>query len=266
MSEEHKPVQLIVCTDLDGAIGNKGKLLYDISADKRQFARITHDTVLIMGRKTFESLPRVLPGRRHIVVTNQAMYHCDDPSVYLAYSLPSALEMAQAGAEKAISIIGGGQIYREALDSKKVDVIRATIVLDCHKEHDTKFSYAYLDTPEKLGFKLIDSDKIERSEKIGGKDVFYKFLTYHREGYGLAIKEEPLAKDCGRFIVIKHHNGNLRLAKDCVMAYSPSGELLINVVTYADNDIVIRSESRMERDRLISDLDSIFLAAVPQLF
>lgn len=67
-------INIIVARDEQGGIGKDNKLLCHISADLKRFKALTMGHDLIMGRKTFESLPGLLPGRRHLVVTSQADY------------------------------------------------------------------------------------------------------------------------------------------------------------------------------------------------
>ncbi len=103
-------MELIVAIDRHGAIGRKGDLLYHISADLRRFKALTWGHTVVMGRRTFESLPKgALPGRRNIVVTRNPAYEAAGADV--AHSLDEALEMASG----KIFIIGGAEIYRQAL-------------------------------------------------------------------------------------------------------------------------------------------------------
>lgn len=105
-------VSIIVAMTPEGAIGRNGDLLYHISADLKRFKAVTMGKPLIMGRKTFESLPGgALPGRRNIVVTGQAGYSA--PGAEIASSFDEALAMA-AGADE-VMVIGGATIYRQAL-------------------------------------------------------------------------------------------------------------------------------------------------------
>ncbi len=93
-------------------LGSQGDLSYHISADLKRFKRLTTGHPVIMGRKTFESFPNgALPGRRNIVITRNVDYAA--PGVETAPSLESALEMTAGGPEAFI--IGGGEIYRQAL-------------------------------------------------------------------------------------------------------------------------------------------------------
>ncbi len=100
-------VTLVVARAENGAIGREGKLPWHIPEDLKRFKALTMGTVMVMGRKTFESLPGLLPGRRHIVLTRQAEWR--PRGAELAHDVPSAIDLA--GGER-ISVIGGAEIYR----------------------------------------------------------------------------------------------------------------------------------------------------------
>lgn len=102
---------IIVAIDRKGAIGSRGDMLFHLRADLRRFKALTMGGTLIMGRKTFESLPKgALPGRRNIVVSRNESFSA--PGAERAASLEDALAMV---GDARIFIIGGAQIYRQAL-------------------------------------------------------------------------------------------------------------------------------------------------------
>lgn len=105
-------LNIIVAADRNMAIGRRGDLAYYIKADLRHFKELTMGNPVIMGRKTFESLPKgALPGRRNIVITRNPAFSA--PNVETVGSLADAIALAE-GAEKAF-IIGGGSVYAEAM-------------------------------------------------------------------------------------------------------------------------------------------------------
>jgi len=111
------PVAIIAAVAKNGVIGVKGGLPWRVKADLRKFRKITMGKPLVMGRKTFESLGRVLDGRDNVVVTRQPDFSA--PGAFVSESLEAALMLAQKlaagrGAEE-IFVGGGGEIYREAL-------------------------------------------------------------------------------------------------------------------------------------------------------
>ena len=107
-------ISLIVIVDKNRGIGKDNHLLCRLPEDVRHFREATHGTPVIMGRKTWESLPdafRPLPGRHNIVVSRSATYQAEGATVVT--SLEEAI--AQTGNVDRISIIGGADIFRLAL-------------------------------------------------------------------------------------------------------------------------------------------------------
>jgi dihydrofolate reductase len=102
----NRSITLIVARAQNGVIGRDGTLPWHIPADLKRFKALTMGTVMIMGRKTFESLPGVLPGRRHIVLTKARDWACDGAEV--VHSVEEAL--SSAGGD-AISVIGGAEVF-----------------------------------------------------------------------------------------------------------------------------------------------------------
>ena len=101
------PITLVVARAQNGVIGRDGKLPWHIPADLKRFKALTMGSVMIMGRKTFDSLPGLLPGRRHIVLTRDRDWEADGAEV--ARSVEDALRLA--GGEP-VSVIGGAEIFR----------------------------------------------------------------------------------------------------------------------------------------------------------
>jgi dihydrofolate reductase len=91
----------------NGAIGRDGALPWRIPADLKRFKALTIGTPMIMGRRTFESLGRLLPGRRHIVLTRDARWRAEGAEI--AHSANEALDLAP---NSDVTVIGGAEIYR----------------------------------------------------------------------------------------------------------------------------------------------------------
>jgi dihydrofolate reductase len=104
-------VTLIAAVGRNGVIGADGKMPWHLSEDFAFFKRTTMGHTMVMGRKTFDSIGRVLPGRRTIVVTRQRDW--THPDVETAHSLVDALDLA--GPADEVYICGGGQVYAEAM-------------------------------------------------------------------------------------------------------------------------------------------------------
>ena len=98
---------LIYARAANGAIGHKGDLPWRLPADLKRFKALTMHKPMIMGRKTFESLPGLLPGRRHIVLTRDPEWQ--DEGAEPVASIDEALKLANA---PHVMVIGGAEIYR----------------------------------------------------------------------------------------------------------------------------------------------------------
>ena len=106
-------ISLIVAMDQANGIGKGGRVPWHLHDDLQRFKRLTLGHHVIMGRKTFESLGRPLPGRTNIVITRKTGYAI--PAGLIAGSLNKALELAEEAGETEAFVIGGGEIYTQAL-------------------------------------------------------------------------------------------------------------------------------------------------------
>lgn len=107
-------ISLVVAVSRNGVIGREGGLPWHISSDLKRFKAITLGKPVIMGRKTWESLPRKpLPGRLNIVVTHQKDFAAEGAMV--VGDVDSALAAAAMDQPPEICVIGGGDIYRQLL-------------------------------------------------------------------------------------------------------------------------------------------------------
>jgi len=96
-------------------IGKAGKLPWRLSSDLKRFRELTMGHHMIVGRKTFESIGKPLPGRQMIVVTRNATFKAD--SCLVAGSVQAALALAQERGETEVFVIGGAEIYSQTLDA-----------------------------------------------------------------------------------------------------------------------------------------------------
>lgn len=119
-------VSLIVAHDDKLGIGKKNQLLFRISADLKRFKALTMGHPIIMGRKTYQSIGRVLPGRTNIIVTRNADFNV--PGAKVVNSLNAALKLAKILDDREIFIIGGGEIFKTAMDQGLVDKLYVTKV------------------------------------------------------------------------------------------------------------------------------------------
>lgn len=158
-------VSIIVAIAQNGTIGDKNSLLWHIKEDMRFFRTTTSGHAVVMGRKTFESLgSRPLPKRTNIVITRADRVF---EGALTAHSLEEAIRLAEGDEE--IFIIGGAQIYREAL--RVADRMYITRVMHDY-EGDT--SFPDIDLSE---WELVAEEKHDRGEEY---EYPFAFLTYER--------------------------------------------------------------------------------------
>ena len=106
-------ISLVVAVSENNAIGKNNQLLWHLPNDLKFFKNTTWGGVVIMGRKTFESVNKSLPGRTNIVITKQT--HWSAENVIVANSVSDAIQKARDLNFKEIFIIGGGEIYKESM-------------------------------------------------------------------------------------------------------------------------------------------------------
>ena len=155
-------IVIIAAVAANGVIGRDNRLIWNIPEDMARFKALTAGHAVVMGRKTWESLPprfRPLPGRRNIVITRQADYAA--PGAEIAGSLENALHRASTAA--TVFVIGGEQIYTQAM--AVADRLEITEV-DLEPEGDARF-------PE------IAAVDWEKTAKTAGNGLV--FATYRRK-------------------------------------------------------------------------------------
>jgi dihydrofolate reductase len=106
-------ITLVAAVAPNGVIGAAGGLPWHLPGDLRHFKEVTLGHPMIMGRRTFESIGRALPGRRTIVVTRERGWRATD--VEVAHSLEQALQLAGSLSDGPVMVVGGGDVYRQAL-------------------------------------------------------------------------------------------------------------------------------------------------------
>lgn len=139
----------VVAMSQNRTIGKNNQLLWHIPEDLRHFKRLTSGGVIVMGRKTFESLPNLLPNRIHHVISRQADFVAK--GVTMSATLDEAIVRAKADAKSKnqdkIFIIGGGQIYQQSLAICDVlEITEVDIWIDGDVFYpivDTKFDKVY---------------------------------------------------------------------------------------------------------------------------
>jgi dihydrofolate reductase len=123
-------ISIIVAMDEAGGIGKNGGLAWHLSADLKNFKALTMGHHLIVGRKTYESIGKALPGRTTIIVTRKRDFRVE--GCLLAYSLEEALALAGQRGENEVFIGGGGEIFTQALPLvQRIYLTRVHTRADC---------------------------------------------------------------------------------------------------------------------------------------
>ena len=156
---------LIVAMSENRVIGRHGGLPWRLSSDLRRFKRLTMGHHLLMGRKTFESLGRRLPGRTSVVITRQTGYTA--AGAIVAASLEEAQQRAAGDAQ--VFVIGGGEIYRLALP--RADRIYLTLI---HAQVDGDTLFPELPAAD---WRLVAT---QRGERTAQDEYEFSFLLYER--------------------------------------------------------------------------------------
>ena len=158
-------ITIIVAASENNVIGNNNKLIWHLSDDLKRFKNLTKGHYVIMGRKTFESMPRALPNRTNIIITRKENYIAENAIV--TNSLESALKIASDDAQPFI--IGGGEIYNIALNiSDRIELTR----VHHNFEGDTTF-------PEINKEEWIESNRVEK-KKDETHSYDFTFITYNK--------------------------------------------------------------------------------------
>ncbi|MEX1112288.1 MAG: dihydrofolate reductase [Candidatus Andersenbacteria bacterium] len=121
-------IAIIAALDANGVIGHNNSIPWDIPEERKLFRKLTTGNVVVMGRKTFESIGKPLPDRINIVVSRTVS---SIPGTEVYPSLEQALEAAKSY-QKDIFIIGGAQIYEQALEISEVDTMYLSYLHDSY--------------------------------------------------------------------------------------------------------------------------------------
>lgn len=158
------PVTIVIARAQNGVIGRDGGLPWHLSADLKRFKRLTMGTAMVMGRRTFDSLPGLLPGRRHIVLTRNRDWSA--PGVEVVHDIDQALAAARA---EPLSVIGGAELFNLFLPlARRIELTEVLAKVD----GDT-----FIDDPRELG----SWDEVAREDHpaADGQPAF-RFVTLDR--------------------------------------------------------------------------------------
>lgn len=165
-STKKNNITIIVAAGEHNEIGKDNKLIWHLSDDLKRFKTLTSGHHIIMGRKTFESFPKPLPNRTHIVITRQENYNAPD-GVIVVNSIENAIEKSKN--DSNAYIIGGGEIYKQALPfSSKIEITRV------HQSFEADTFFPEIDS------KLWKQTQNEFHKKDKEHLHEFSFLTYER--------------------------------------------------------------------------------------
>ena len=159
-------ISIIVAVSEDWGIGKDNELLWHLPEDLKRFKRLTFGNTVIMGKKTWESLPRKpLPGRKNIVLT-------DDPSESIdysitAYSIVDALSKCEM--EEEIFVIGGGNVYRQF-----IPITDRLYITHVHRKAHADVYFPEIDTAI---WEVVEKEEFNDRET---DEIPYTFIIYER--------------------------------------------------------------------------------------
>ena len=160
---ERPRISLIAAVASNGVIGRDGRMPWHLPEDLKRFKALTMGHAIVMGRKTYDSIGRLLPGRRTIIVTRQPDYRVEGAEV--AHSVDAAIALAPGDDE--IFVIGGGEIYAQALPF--ADRLLMTEI-DAAPEGDVRFP-------------AIDRRQWRQASRLADRSadgIGFAFVTYER--------------------------------------------------------------------------------------
>lgn len=160
-------LSIIVAKAKNNAIGKNNQLLWRLSDDLKRFKRLTTGHTIIMGRKTFESLGRVLPNRKHIVFTQNPDFKVNDENVEVVHSMLQIQEYIEN--EEEAFVIGGAVIYNLLMP-----YVKKMYITEIDKEFDGDAFFPRVDEEK---WKEISREKGPEDEK---NDFTYQYVTYEK--------------------------------------------------------------------------------------
>ena len=160
-------LSIIVAKGKNNIIGKENKLVWSLPADMKRFRELTTGHVIIMGRKTFESLGKILPNRKHVVFTQNPDFKVDDENVQIVHSMLEIKEYIDNDEENFV--IGGAMIY-----SLLMPYVKKMYVTEINKdfEGDTFFP--------KINLDIWKETRREKGTQDEDNKFDYDFVTYER--------------------------------------------------------------------------------------
>lgn len=165
-AKNHPPLTVIVAVSENQVIGKDNDLIWDLSIDLKRFKKLTSGHHMIMGRKTFESFPKALPNRTHVVVTRKKNYPVSE-GIIVVNSIEEAIKNVKN--DDHPYIIGGGEIYKQALQyASFIELTRVHANFD----GDTFFPKININKWEEIKREFIPKDENHTYD--------FSFITYRK--------------------------------------------------------------------------------------
>jgi len=159
-SSKFSKITIIAAIDQNNVLGKDNQLIWHLPEDLMRFKRLTTGHAIIMGRKTYESLPKALPNRHNIVITRNQNYSKE--GITVCKSLEAAIECASD--DEQPFVIGGGQVYEQAIElASKIELTRI------HSQFEGDVFFPDIDL--KKWFK-------KKEERLKNHEFDYSFITY----------------------------------------------------------------------------------------
>jgi dihydrofolate reductase len=159
-------ITIVAAAAENNALGKDNDLIWRLPDDFKRFKALTSYHHIIMGRKTFESFPKPLPNRKHVVVTRQENYK--NETIEVVHSLEEAIQFSST--EDQVFIIGGGEIYKQALPfANKIELTRV------HGEFEADAFFPEIDEEK---WDLVNSEFHDKDEK---HKYSFSYLTYTKK-------------------------------------------------------------------------------------
>ncbi len=159
-------LSIIVAKAKNNVIGKDNKLLWNLPDDLKRFKELTTGHVIIMGRKTFESLGKILPNRKHIVFTQNLDYHVDDPNVEVVHSMLEIKEYIDNNEENFV--IGGAIIYNLLMP-----YVNKMYVTEINKNFDGDAVFPVINEQ--------NWNEVSREKGPEDEELEYEYLVYERK-------------------------------------------------------------------------------------
>ena len=160
-------ITIIAAISTNNALGKDNDLIWRLPADLKRFKKVTSGHFILMGRNTFDSIGKALPNRTSVIITRNTQYQQE--GCLIANSIEEAIRFAKD--EEEVFIIGGAQVYHQAMERNLVDQLDITLV---HQEFDADVFFPEID---KTIWKEVAREDFKADQK---NPHDYSFISYQK--------------------------------------------------------------------------------------